>query len=50
MKRDERDTTRRKRWNINQIEKNIIKMDHYKVSQLLINSIVSKLVAKNGSK
>ena len=32
--------------NINQIEKGIIKMEHYKISKLLNNSTVSKVVTK----
>ena len=33
-----------------QIEKNIIKMEQYKISKLLNDSTVSKFVTKNGSK
>ena len=33
-----------------QIEKSIIKMEHYKISKLLNDSTVSKSVTKNGSK
>ena len=36
----------KKRWNIKQIEKSIIKMGHYKLSKLLNNSTVSKFVTK----
>ena len=36
-------STRKKRWNIKQIEKSIIKMEHYKISKLLDNLIVSKV-------
>ena len=33
---------RNKRWNIKQIEKSIIKMEHYKISKLLNDSICNK--------
>ena len=41
----------KKRWNIKQIEKIIIKMEPFKISELLDDSTVSKLskfVTKNG--
>ena len=40
----------KKRWNIKQIEKSIIKMERYKISKLLNDSAVSKFVTKNGLK
>ena len=40
----------KKRWNIKQIEKSIIKMERYKISKLLNDSTVSKFVTKNGLK
>ena len=45
-------STRKKRWNIKQIEKSIIKMQHYKIYKLLNDSsvFVIKFVTKNGSK
>ena len=39
-------SARKKRWNIKQIEKSIIKMEHYKISRLLNNSTISKFVTK----
>ena len=39
-----------KRRNIKQIEKSIIKMEHYKISKVLNDSTVSKFVTKNESK
>ena len=39
-----------KRDKIKQIEKSIIKMEHYKISKLLNDSTVSKFATKNGSK
>ena len=42
-------STRRKRWNIRQIEKIIVKMKHYKISWSLSNSTVLKFVIKNRS-
>ena len=36
--------------NIKQIEKSIIKMEHYKISKLLNDPTASKFVTKNGSK
>ena len=39
--KQEPSSTRRKRWNVNQIEKSIIKMEHYKIFQLFNNSFVS---------
>ena len=38
------------RWNIRQIEKSIIKMEHYKLSKLLNNSTVANLLQNNRSK
>ena len=38
------------RWSIKQIEKSIIKMEHYKKSKLLNDSTVSQFVTKNRSK
>ena len=44
-------STRKKRGNIKQIEKSIIKMEHYRKSKLLNDSTVSKFsTTKNGSK
>ena len=40
----------KKRRNIKQIEKNILKMEDYKISKLLKNSNVSKFGTKKGSK
>ena len=40
----------RKRLNIKQIEKSIMEMVHYKISKLLNDSTVLKLVTKNGLK
>ena len=40
----------KKRWNIKQIEKSIIKMERSKISKLLNDSTVSKFVTKNGLK
>ena len=37
----------KKRWNIKQIEKSIIKMEHCKIFKLLNDSAVSKSVTKN---
>ena len=39
-----------KRRNIKQIEKSIIKMEHYKITKLLNDLTVSQFVTKNGSK
>ena len=39
-------STRKKRWNIKQIEKSITKMEHYKISKLLNNSTLSKFATK----
>ena len=39
-------STRKKRQNIKQIGKSIIKMEHYKISKLLNNSALSKFVTK----
>ena len=36
----------KKRWNIKQIEKSIIKMEHYKISKLLNYSSLSKFVTR----
>ena len=36
----------KRRWNMKQIEKSIIKMEHYKISKLLNNSFVTKFVTK----
>ena len=41
---------KKKRRNIKQTEKTIIKMEHYKMSKLLHNSTVLKFVRKNGLK
>ena len=49
-KRNYNYSIRKKKSNIKQIEKSIIKMEHYKISKLLNNSTVSKFVTKNGSK
>ena len=43
-------STRIERRKNKQIKTNIIKMEHYKKSKLLNNSIVSKFVTTNGSK
>ena len=43
-------STRKKRWNIKQIEKDIIKMEDYKIYKLINDLPVSKFVTKNGSK
>ena len=43
-------STRIERRKNTQIKTNIIKMEHYKKSKLLNNSIVSKFVTTNGSK
>ena len=40
----------KKRGNVERIKTIIIKMEHYKISQLLNDSTVSKFVTKNGSK
>ena len=40
----------KKRRNIKQIEKSILKMEDYKISRFLKNSTVSKFVTKKGSK
>ena len=41
---------RKKRGNNKQIEKIIIKIEHYKIYKLLNNSTVSNFVTENGSK
>ena len=41
---------RKKKWNIRQIKKSIIKMEHYEISKLLNDSTVLKFVSKNGLK
>ena len=43
-------SARKKRRNIKRIKTGIIKMEHYKISKLLSDSTVLKLVTKNGSK
>ena len=43
-------TTRKKRWNIKEIEKNIIKMEQYKISELLTIQLHRNLRQENGSK
>ena len=43
-------STWKKRGNIKEIEKSIIKTEHYKISKLLNYSTLSKLVTKNGLK
>ena len=42
-------STGKKRWNSMQIETIIIKMEHYEISKLLNDSIVSIFLQKNGS-
>ena len=42
--------TRKDRKNIKWINASIIKLEHYKMSKLLNDSIVSKFVTKNGLK